>query len=68
MKKFSSIKYELDELTLPIGLIVVTANSDLTLLFANDMFAQMLGYDKPQELIDTCHKSAWSMVFPDDIE
>ncbi|MEG1384730.1 MAG: PAS domain-containing protein, partial [Oscillospiraceae bacterium] len=66
MKQYSEIKSELIKLSLPIGVIIVTSYPDYTILFANDTFCAMLGFDK--ELLPDAKKSAWSFVYPGDIE
>lgn len=66
MKQFSEIKSELMKLSLPIGMIIVTAYPDYDILFANDTFCRMLGFT--EESLQITHKSAWELVDTQDME
>ncbi|MEG1810417.1 MAG: ATP-binding protein [Clostridia bacterium] len=66
MKKLSEIEADFIELSLPIGLMVIAASMDFEILFANEMFAKMLGCDSADELLQIYHRSAWNCVYPQD--
>ncbi|MEG1637899.1 MAG: ATP-binding protein [Erysipelotrichaceae bacterium] len=68
MKKIEEIKRDFIELSLPIGLLICKADEKFSLIFANDMFVKMFGYDTMEELFEAYHHSAWNCVIPEDIE
>ncbi|MEG2015119.1 MAG: PAS domain S-box protein, partial [Clostridia bacterium] len=66
MKQFSEIKSELMKLSLPIGLIIVTAFPEYNIIYANNRFKEMLGYAPDDKVFQSFCKSAWECVFPED--
>ncbi|MEG1695112.1 MAG: ATP-binding protein [Eubacterium sp.] len=68
MKKFAEIKTDLMKLTLPIGLIMVTKYPDYNIVFANEKFNHMLGFDYSDESLQKQWQSAWSYVYFEDIK
>ncbi|MEG1557624.1 MAG: PAS domain S-box protein, partial [Oscillospiraceae bacterium] len=66
MKKLEELKADMISLSLPIGLAIVKADSELTILFANDMFISLLGYESLDELVAACKGSAWNFVYSCD--
>ncbi|MEG1859101.1 MAG: PAS domain-containing protein, partial [Christensenellaceae bacterium] len=68
MKRFSEIKADIMRLSLPIGLVIVTAYPDYRIVFANEKFCEMLGFDQNQRPLQQYHESAWEYVYPEDIE
>ncbi|MEG2452619.1 MAG: ATP-binding protein [Clostridium sp.] len=67
MKRFSEIKEELMKLSLPIGLIIVTAYPDYDIIFANTKFCEMLGFEDENANNSLNHTSAWDYVYPNDV-
>ncbi|MEG0585101.1 MAG: PAS domain-containing protein [Christensenellaceae bacterium] len=68
MKRFSEIKADIMRLSLPIGLVIVTAYPDYRIIFANEKFCEMLGFDQEKRPLQQYHESAWEYVYPEDIE
>ncbi|MEG2199883.1 MAG: PAS domain-containing protein, partial [Anaerovorax sp.] len=67
MKKFSEIKEGLMDLSLPIGLIIVTAYPDYRIVFANAKFCEMLGFVGKEESSQILQKSAWDYIYSQDM-
>ncbi|MEG1772058.1 MAG: ATP-binding protein [Clostridia bacterium] len=67
MKQFSEIKSELMKLSLPIGILIVTAYPDYNIIFANKRFCQMLGFTESDAPLQTIHKSVWNCIYHEDI-
>ncbi|MEG1241725.1 MAG: ATP-binding protein [Oscillospiraceae bacterium] len=68
MKKFTEMKADLLKLALPIGLIIVTAYPEYKVVFANEKFREMLGYENPEEPFEAIGKSAWNFICPEDLD
>lgn len=68
MKKLSKFESDLMDLALPIGVMIVRSSAMLDILFANDVFLAMLGFENVDELIETYHGSAWNLVHPLDMD
>ncbi|MEG0785357.1 MAG: PAS domain-containing protein, partial [Christensenella sp.] len=67
MKKFSEVKADLLRLSLPIGLIIVTAYPEYNIIFANEKFCEMLGFTEEDGPLHVLRKSAWDCICPEDI-
>ncbi|MEG1426152.1 MAG: PAS domain-containing protein, partial [Oscillospiraceae bacterium] len=68
MKNFQEMKATLESLSLPIGLLIVEAGEKLQILFANEIFLEMLGYEEQEEFLEASAYSAWNFVYPEDVE
>ncbi|MEG0179012.1 MAG: PAS domain-containing protein, partial [Oscillospiraceae bacterium] len=68
MKNLSEIKSDFRDLSLPIGQMIVAANSEFEILFANDVFVKMLGFDDFDKFASEYDYSAWNFVLSDDKE
>ncbi|MEG2529271.1 MAG: PAS domain S-box protein [Anaerovoracaceae bacterium] len=68
MKSFSEMKEELMKLSLPIGIIIVTAYPEYNITYANDRFCQMLGFADQAELMGGKQRSAWDYICQEDKE
>ncbi|MEG1878882.1 MAG: ATP-binding protein, partial [Pseudoflavonifractor sp.] len=68
MKNLLEIEEDLTSLTLPIGLVIAEASPRLPILYANDMFVELLGFSNLAELMETYEGSAWAFVSPADVE
>ncbi|MEG2000444.1 MAG: PAS domain-containing protein [Evtepia sp.] len=68
MKRFAELKMDLMKLSLPIGLIIVTAYPEYNIIFANEKFCEMLGFDTGDQTFYSGRKSAWDCVYHEDIE
>lgn len=68
MKNLLELKAALIDLALPIGLMIVTATPELEILFANEMFTKMLGFDDMDDFLNTHHKSAWKYIYSSDLQ
>ncbi|MEG2394102.1 MAG: PAS domain-containing protein, partial [Ruthenibacterium sp.] len=55
-------------LSVPIGVMILTAYPDSHIIFVNDMFARTLGYADSEELLCILQDFAWKCIYPDDIE
>ncbi|MEG1753472.1 MAG: PAS domain-containing protein, partial [Christensenella sp.] len=67
MKKFSEVKADLLRLSLPIGLIIVTAYPEYNIIFANEKFCEMLGFTEEDGPLQALRTSAWDCICPEDI-
>ncbi|MEG1412391.1 MAG: ATP-binding protein [Acidaminococcaceae bacterium] len=67
MQKLTASQVDLLELSLPLGLLLVKASADLHIVFANAMFATMLGFADAEELTQAYQGSAWKLVAPEDL-
>ncbi|MEG1781683.1 MAG: ATP-binding protein, partial [Oscillospiraceae bacterium] len=68
MKKFSDMKSDLMDLALPIGLAIVKATPNLDIVFTNEVFTNMLGFEDSGELMSIYKSSAWNFVYRDDMQ
>lgn len=68
MKALTEIKTDFEAISLPIGLSIVAATPVLEILFVNDIFTKMLGFDDAETLLRAYHQSAWNYVYPDDVK
>ncbi|MEG1946133.1 MAG: ATP-binding protein [Lachnospiraceae bacterium] len=68
MKKFSEVKKELMQLSLPIGLVIVTAYPEYHIIFANEKFCEMIGITENNKPLQTIYKSAWNFVYKADVD
>ncbi|MEG1963884.1 MAG: ATP-binding protein [Clostridia bacterium] len=68
MKQFLELKAELMKLSLPIGLIIVTAYPDYNIIYANEKFKEMLGFNNEKQPLQNFYKSAWECIFKEDID
>ena len=66
--KLSQMQYELINSSLPSGFAVATAYPEFHIIFINDMFVSMLGYDSKDDLLNKIECCAWYFVHPDDLE
>ncbi|MEG2393864.1 MAG: ATP-binding protein, partial [Ruthenibacterium sp.] len=57
---------ELMQLSLPIGLIIVTEYPEYKIIFANEKFCEMLGFTGEGESFSAARKSAWDFVYAED--
>ncbi|MEG0998535.1 MAG: ATP-binding protein [Clostridiales bacterium] len=67
MRNLSEMKDELINIPLPIGFAVVVGNPNLDLIFVNEMFIKMLGFDDMEDFLQTHKSSAWNFVYPEDL-
>ncbi|MEG2434773.1 MAG: ATP-binding protein [Ruthenibacterium sp.] len=67
MKKLTEIQADFVELSLPIGLMIVAATPEFPILFANETFVHMLGFDTVDAFSSSCHGVAWSCIDPVDL-
>ncbi|MEG2120175.1 MAG: PAS domain-containing protein, partial [Pseudoflavonifractor sp.] len=61
------MKSELMKLSLPIGILIVSAYPDYNILFANGKFRQMLGYSEEDAPLQSIHRSAWDYIASADL-
>ncbi|MEG1755023.1 MAG: ATP-binding protein [Clostridia bacterium] len=66
MKKVTQIPVDLLSFALPIGMMIVKASANLEILFVNERFAQMLGFDDTDAFNQSCQESAWNFVHAED--
>ncbi|MEG0709985.1 MAG: ATP-binding protein [Longicatena sp.] len=66
MKNIHEVQNDLKELSLPIGVLIVSANQELSIVFANEIFTNILGFDNAEDLYQTYQFSAWNFVYPPD--
>ncbi|MEG2088227.1 MAG: ATP-binding protein, partial [Angelakisella sp.] len=67
MKMLKELKADLLKLSLPIGLIIVTAYPDYNIVFANAKFCEMLGLPEGEESMQAIPKSAWGYIYAEDV-
>ncbi|MEG2405683.1 MAG: PAS domain-containing protein [Clostridiales bacterium] len=67
MRNLSEMKDGLIRIILPIGFAVVEGNPNLDLIFVNEMFIKMLGFDDMEDFLQTHQFSAWNFVYPEDL-
>ncbi|MEG1774309.1 MAG: PAS domain-containing protein, partial [Oscillospiraceae bacterium] len=65
MKKFSEIRADCAQLSLPIGLMIVTPYPEYQIRFANERFCSMLGFAQ-ESALQAARASAWDCVYPGD--
>ncbi|MEG1917204.1 MAG: PAS domain-containing protein [Oscillospiraceae bacterium] len=68
MQQFSEINADLTKLSLPIGILLVTAYPEYNILFANAKFCQMLGFSATDIPLQDTRKSAWNCIYAGDVE
>ncbi|MEG0109342.1 MAG: PAS domain-containing protein, partial [Lachnospiraceae bacterium] len=68
MNKIEEMKAQLMALSLPIGLIIVTAYPEYEIIFANSKFHEMLGYTDDDEVEALSWKNAWDFICVEDID
>ncbi|MEG0228338.1 MAG: ATP-binding protein, partial [Lachnospiraceae bacterium] len=67
MKKLEEIQEDIKMLSLPIGLMIVTAYPEFKILSVNHRFISMLGFDSEEEMLHAFHQSAWNCVHFEDV-
>ncbi|MEG2001022.1 MAG: ATP-binding protein [Evtepia sp.] len=68
MKKLTELKADWENISLPIGFAMIAETPELEILFANEMFTSMLGFDNMEDFIKTYHHSAWNCIYAEDLE
>ncbi|MEG1639512.1 MAG: ATP-binding protein [Ruthenibacterium sp.] len=68
MKKRLETEMDFASLSLPIGLAIVAATPTLPILFANELFIKMLGFDTLDAFCAAYDNSAWNYVYPADLD
>lgn len=64
------LEQQLDMITkaLPGGVKISNDDEMYTFKYVSEQFAQMLGYDSPEELTQAAHGSIVGLAYPDDVE
>lgn len=64
------LEKQLDMITsaLPGGVKISNDDETYSFKYVSDQFAQMLGYDSPEELAQAAHGSIVGLAYPDDVE
>ncbi|MEF9941928.1 MAG: PAS domain-containing protein [Lachnospiraceae bacterium] len=68
MKNLNEMKATLMNLSLPIGVAIIEESPELKILYTNEMFTKMLGFDDMEDFIKTYQHSAWKCIYFEDLQ